>query len=54
MIWALLALLGIPIWLIGIVLLSVFRNRKKVKTNPEIFECAIVKDEGWKRGKGYA
>jgi hypothetical protein len=54
MIWALLALLGIPIWLIAIVLLAAFRNRKTVRSNPDVFEYKLRKDDSWQRGKGYA
>ena len=54
MIWATLALLGIPIWLIAIVLIAAFRNRNKVRANPDMFEYKLKKSDGWKRGKGYA
>jgi hypothetical protein len=54
MIWATLALLGIPIWLIAIVLIAAFRNRNKVRANPDVFEYKLKKDDGWKRKKGYA
>ncbi len=54
MIWATLALLGIPIWLIAIVLVAAFRNRNKVRANPDVFEYKLKKDDGWKRKKGYA
>lgn len=54
MIWALLALLGIPIWFIAVVLIAAFRNRKTVRSNPDVFEYKLKKNDGWKRGKGYA
>lgn len=54
MIWALLALLGIPIWFIGVVLIAAFRNRKTVHSNPDVFEYKLQKNDGWQRGKGYA
>jgi hypothetical protein len=54
MIWATLALLGIPIWLIAIVLIAVFRNRNKVRANPDVFEYKLKNGDGWKRKKGYA
>lgn len=54
MIWATLALIGIPIWLIAIVLLAVFRNRNKVRSNPDIFAYKLKTGDGWQRKKGYA
>ena len=54
MIWATLALLGIPIWLIAIILIAAFRNRNKVRANPDVFEYKLKKGDGWKRKKGYA
>ena len=54
MIWATLALLGIPIWLIAVVLVAAFRNRNKVRRNPEVFEYKVQKGDGWQRKKGYA
>jgi hypothetical protein len=53
-IWATLALLGIPIWLIAIVLIAAFRNRNKVRANPDVFEYNLKKGDGWNRKKGYA
>ena len=38
MIWATLVLLGIPIWLIAVVLIAAFRNRNKVRANTDVFE----------------
>lgn len=54
MIWATLALLGIPIWFIAIVLIAAFRNRNKVRANPDVFDYKLTKGDGWKRKKGYA
>ena len=54
MIWALLALLGIPIWFIAVVLLAAFRNRNHARANPDIFEFKRRKGDGWQRGKSYA
>jgi hypothetical protein len=54
MIWAFLALLGIPIWIIAVVLIAVFRNRKKVRSNPDMFEYKLRENDEWKRGKGFA
>ena len=54
MIWATLALLGIPIWLIAIVLVAAFRNRNKVRSNPDVFAYKLKAGDGWKRKKGYA
>jgi hypothetical protein len=53
-IWATLALLGIPIWLIAIVLIAAFRNRNTVRANPDVFEYNLKKGDGWNRKKGYA
>jgi hypothetical protein len=54
MIWALLALLGIPIWLIVSLLIVVFRNRKIVRNSPEEFKFFERTDKGWSRRAGYA
>jgi hypothetical protein len=54
MIWALLALLGIPIWFIAVVLIAVFRNRKAVRSNLDVFEFRRSKGDGWQRGMNYA
>jgi hypothetical protein len=54
MIWATLALLGIPIWLIAVVLIAAFRNRNAVRSNPDEFDYKVRKDDGWQRKKGYA
>jgi hypothetical protein len=54
MIWATLALLGIPIWFIAVILIAAFRNRKAVRSNPDEFDYKLRKDDGWQRKKGYA
>ena len=54
MIWATLALLGIPIWLIALVLIAAFKNRNTVRSNPDVFEFKLKKGDGWARGKSYA
>ncbi len=54
MIWALLAFLGIPIWFIGVILLAVFRNRRQVRSRPDIFRFLETKEGGWRRSVGYA
>jgi len=53
MIWALLALLGIPIWFIASILVVVFRNRKKVRSSPDVFEFVGPTDKGWSRRPSY-
>jgi hypothetical protein len=53
-IWATLALLGIPIWFIALILIAAFKNRKNVRSNPDIFEFKTKKGDGWARGKSYA
>ncbi|MCH7789589.1 MAG: hypothetical protein IH940_09120, partial [Acidobacteria bacterium] len=52
MIWATLALLGIPIWFIAVILIAVFRNRKQVRSRPDVFRFAEGTDDGWARGVG--
>jgi hypothetical protein len=54
MIWALLALLGIPIWFIAIILVAVLRNRRRVRSRPDVFRFVDATDEGWRRTVGYA
>jgi hypothetical protein len=53
-IWATLALLGIPIWFIVVILLAVFRNRKMVRARPDVFRFVERNDDKWARGVGYA
>lgn len=54
MIWATLALLGIPIWFIAVVLIAAFKNRNAVRSNPNEFACRLKKGDGWRRKKGCA
>ena len=54
MIWATLALLGIPIWFIAVILIAAFKNRNAVRSNQAELEYKLKKGDGWKRGKGYA
>lgn len=52
MIWVALAPLGIPIWLIVVALVTVFKNRKSVKSDPYAFELKTATDKGWSRTSG--
>lgn len=54
MIWALLALLGIPIWFIAVILVAVFRNRRQVRSRPDVFRFIEEADDGWGRSVGFA
>lgn len=54
MIWALLALLGIPLWFIAVALLTVIRNRRQVRSSPDVFAYVAGTDTGWSRRPGYA
>lgn len=54
MIWALLAFLGIPIWFLAVILIAVFRNRRKVLARPDIFRFVEMTDDGWSRSAGVA
>lgn len=54
MIWALLALLGIPIWFIAVILVAVFRNRRQVRSRPDVFRFVDKTEDGWGRSVGYA
>jgi hypothetical protein len=54
MIWALLALLGIPIWFIAAILIAAFRSRKTIRSNPDVFAYKLGKNDKWQRGSGYA
>ena len=51
---ALLALLGIPLWFIAVVLIAAFRNRKAVRSNPDVFAFKLKKGDSWARGKSFA
>lgn len=53
-IWALLALLGIPLWFIAVILVVVFLNRRQVRSSPDVFKFYERKGEGWTRRPGYA
>jgi hypothetical protein len=54
-IWALLALLGIPIWLIVGMLVGIVLTRRAFKQQPGIFAVAVRKDGGdkWPRQPTY-
>jgi hypothetical protein len=39
MIWAILAILGVPLWLIAIFLFVLLRSRSKVNKIPQSFPC---------------
>ena len=54
MIWATLALLGIPIWFIALILIAAFKNRNTVRSNPDVFDFKLRKGDGWARKKSYA
>ena len=54
MIWALLALLGIPLWFIAVVLIAAFRNRNAVRSSTDVFEFKLKKGDGWARRKSFA
>ena len=54
MIWALLAFLGIPLWFLAVILIAVFRNRRKVLARPDIFRYVEKTDDGWSRSAGVA
>ena len=55
MVWALLAILGVPIWLIVGILLAIVLRRRSFKKQPGVFPCAI-RFEGvtkWPRTPSY-
>lgn len=54
MIWALLALLGIPIWLIIGALLATLMQRRRVLAAEGVFYYRVRTDKGWSRTKGVA
>lgn len=54
MIWALLALLGIPLWFIAVVLIAAFKNRHAVRSNPDVFEFRIKNGDKWARRTSFA
>lgn len=45
MIWALLAMLGVPIWLVVGLLIGILLRRRNFKKQPDVFPC-VVRDEG--------
>ena len=53
MIWALLALLGIPLWFIALALIAVFKNRSMVRKSQGVFEFKSRNDKGWARSKSF-
>lgn len=52
MIWALLAILGVPIWLIVGILLGIWLSRRAFKQQPGVFELVVRSsgDTKWPRG----
>jgi hypothetical protein len=59
MTWILLAVLGVPLWLIAGVLASAFWSRHRFRGRPEVFACRLrpagpAKTSGWSRTKSYA
>ena len=56
MIWAVLALLGIPIWLIVGALMAVWQIRRAVKRQPGVFEVSVrnAGADKWPRQPSYA
>jgi len=56
MVWALLAILGVPIWLIVGILLAIVLQRRNFKKQPGVFPC-VIRDEGatkWPRSQSFA
>ena len=56
MIWALLALLGVPIWLVVGALVAVWQIRRAVKRQPGVFEVSVrtAGADTWPRQPSYA
>ncbi len=56
MIWALLALLGVPIWLVVGVLAGAFVSRRRFVSQPGVFRMKLQASDagGWPRRVGYA
>ena len=54
MIWATLALLGIPIGFIAAILVAAFRHRNAVRSDPDEFSYKLKKGDGWQPKMGYA
>jgi hypothetical protein len=55
MIWALLAILGVPIWLIVGLLVSIGLGRRAFKQEPGVFEIRVREEGGekWPRSASY-
>jgi hypothetical protein len=55
MIWALLAILGVPIWLIIGILVSIGMSRRAFKKEPGVFEVRVRSKNGdkWPRSASY-
>lgn len=54
MIWALLALLGIPLWFIVLVLVAALGNRRAVTAGQGTFRFRTWTGKGWSRRRGVA
>ena len=54
MIWALLALIGIPVWFVLLVLVMVLYQRRVVLKRSDTFRYCARTDTGWARRKGAA
>ena len=56
MIWALLAILGIPIWLIVGALIAIWQIRRAIKRQPGVFEVSVraAGADTWPRQPSYA
>lgn len=56
MVWALLAILGVPIWLVVGILLAIVVQRRNFKNQPGVFPCAVRDEEStkWPRPMSYA
>ncbi len=55
MIWALLAILGVPVWLIVGALTAAVISRRRFKAQPEVFELKLrpVDEDKWPRRTAY-
>ena len=53
MVWALLALLGIPIWFIAIALFLILKGRRGVMSDPAFFRFNEWGGEKWKRSPSF-
>ena len=54
MIWALLALLGIPLWFIALILIAAVAQRRSIQRTDGVFRYKVRGDKGWSRGKSVA